>query len=198
LLERFFDSAAEEKRHEYLNRIQAAAKHMTQLLDDVLFIGKTAADKQEFKPSPLDLAQFCQGLLEEVQLVSTGDRTISFICPETSIPACMDERLLRRILTNLLSNAIKYSATETIVLFKLSHTDATAIFQIQDTGIGISEEDQRHLFESFHRGKNVGKIPGTGLGLAIVHQSVQLHGGTIAVQSQVNAGTTFTVELPLS
>jgi PAS domain S-box-containing protein len=198
LLERFFHSANEEKRQEYLNRIQASAKHMTQLLDDVLFIGKTAADKQEFKPIPLDLAQFCQGLLEEVQLVSNSDRTFTFTCPEISIPACMDERLLRRILTNLLSNAVKYSATETTVLFELSHTDATAIFQIQDHGIGISEEDQRHLFESFHRGKNVGKIPGTGLGLAIVHQSVQLHGGTITVQSQVNAGTTFTVELPLS
>ncbi|UBF25801.1 HAMP domain-containing histidine kinase [Kovacikia minuta CCNUW1] len=180
-----------------MERIQASARHMTQLLDDVLFLGKTAAAKQEFKPSAIDLVQFCGELLEEVQLAWNADRKIHFICPDSCISARMDTGLLRHIFTNLLSNAIKYSAPDTVIRFELTHDQELAVFQIQDQGLGISEEDQQHLFESFHRGGNVGKIPGTGLGLAIVQQSTQLHRGTVAVKSQVGVGTTFTVKLPI-
>ncbi len=197
LLERFYHSASEEKRQEYLSRIQAAANHMTHLLDEVLFLGKTEADRQEFKPTHLDLIQFCQNLLEEVQLASNSNRSITFICSEERISACMDENLLRHILTNLLSNAIKYSSVGSIVRFELTLNGDWAIFQIEDQGIGIPEVDQPHLFESFHRGSNVGRIPGTGLGLTIVQKSVQLHKGRITVNSQLGVGTTFEVRLPL-
>jgi signal transduction histidine kinase len=110
----------------------------------------------------------------------------------------MDELLLRHILTNLLSNAIKYSPHNKLVHFTLALQQERVIFQIQDEGIGIPEADLEQLFESFHRGSNVGKIPGTGLGLAIVYQSVQIHQGALTVQSQVDRGTTFTVNLPLN
>ncbi|MGB3208014.1 MAG: sensor histidine kinase, partial [Crinalium sp.] len=70
------------------------------------------------------------------------------------------------------------------------------VFEVRDEGIGIPLEDQKHLFETFHRASNVGQIPGTGLGLAIVKQSVDLHQGEINIQSQVGAGTTFIVKLP--
>ncbi|KAB1990006.1 sensor histidine kinase, partial [Haemophilus parainfluenzae] len=69
--------------------------------------------------------------------------------------------------------------------------------QVQDEGIGIPAEDKRHLFEPFHRGRNVSNIPGTGLGLSIVKQFVDLQGGTIAVNSKVDQGSTFIVRLPL-
>ena len=70
-------------------------------------------------------------------------------------------------------------------------------FQVQDEGIGIPVEDQPHLFESFHRAKNVGKIAGTGLGLAIVKQFIDAMGGEISVESSVGVGTTFRFSLPL-
>jgi signal transduction histidine kinase len=75
--------------------------------------------------------------------------------------------------------------------------DAEAKFRITDQGLGIPEEDQQRLFETFYRARNVGTIAGTGLGLAIVKKCVDLHGGHIAVESQVGIGTTFTVTLPL-
>ena len=109
----------------------------------------------------------------------------------------MDENLLRHILTNLLLNAIKYSAEGSDVWFDLSCQNEEAIFQIQDRGIGIPLQDQEKLFESFHRGQNVGQIPGTGLGLSIVKKYVDLHGGHISLKSKVGVGTTFTVTLPL-
>jgi signal transduction histidine kinase len=71
-----------------------------------------------------------------------------------------------------------------------------AIFRVQDQGIGIPEDDQKRLFETFHRASNVRQIPGTGLGLAIAKQSVELHGGMISFESQAGVGTTFTVVLP--
>jgi signal transduction histidine kinase len=100
------------------------------------------------------------------------------------------------ILTNLLSNALKYSPSESPVYFKLNCEADKAIFEIQDQGIGIDPEDQQHLYQSFHRGKNVGDVAGTGLGLAVVKKCVELHGGNIEMASQVEIGTRFTVTLP--
>lgn len=91
----------------------------------------------------------------------------------TGIIACMDEKLLRQILTNLLSNAIKYSPTGSAVYFELAYQNNEAVFRIRDQGIGIPFEDQEKLFESFHRGRNVGNIPGTGLGLSIVRSCLR-------------------------
>ncbi len=79
----------------------------------------------------------------------------------------------------------------------LSCEGGEVVFEIADEGIGIPSNDLPHLFESFHRAANVGKIPGTGLGLAIVKRAVDLHGGQISVRSEVGAGTTFSVRLPV-
>ena len=72
-----------------------------------------------------------------------------------------------------------------------------AVLRVTDQGIGIPEADQEQLFQIFHRASNVGVIQGTGLGLAIVKRAVELHGGTVSVQSQENQGTTFTITLPI-
>jgi signal transduction histidine kinase len=107
----------------------------------------------------------------------------------------MDEKLLRQIFTNLLSNAIKYSPKGGNIQFDLVCEQGTAVFLIRDRGIGIPPQARARLFESFHRADNVGTIPGTGLGLSIVKNCVDLHGGKIAVDSEVGVGTTFAVTL---
>jgi Signal transduction histidine kinase len=101
------------------------------------------------------------------------------------------------MLMNLLSNAVKYSPRGSTILFSLSRSDDSSVIQIQDQGIGIPEADQKNLFEAFHRGSNVGTVPGMGLGLTIVKHAIELHSGTIDVQSRVAAGTTFTSTLPV-
>lgn len=196
LLEHYSHKWAEEKKRTHLQRIQTAVKYMTGLLNDVLLIGKAEAGKLDFQPTQLDLTQFCQNLVEEMQ-VSTGSHVIALATHDQCPNACMDEKLLRHILSNLLSNAIKYSPEAGTVYFDLICAEA-ATFRIRDQGIGIPETDQAQLFDSFHRASNVGTISGTGLGLAIVKQSVELHGGQIMVESEVGVGTTFTVTLPLN
>ncbi len=197
LLEHYSHKWSEEKKITHLQRIQTAVKHMTGLLNDVLLLGKAEAGKLEFKPKPLDLEQFCRELVEEMQLNASSHRII-FHAQNQCPTACLDEKLLRHILSNLLSNAIKYSPESDEVHFDLIGECGEAIFRIQDRGIGIPAADRAQLFDSFHRASNVENISGTGLGLAIVKRAVDLHGGKIAVDSQVGVGTTFTVTLPLN
>jgi PAS domain S-box-containing protein len=196
LLEYYIQQGLDEKTFEHIQRIQTACLNMTELLNDILMIGRVDAGKLDFKPLPLDLTKFCSDLVEELQLSVESKHQLTFVSQVKSIPTCMDEKLLRHILTNLLSNAIKYSPKGGNVRLTLFWQDGSAVFKIQDEGIGIPPEDQPHLFESFHRAKNVGAIPGTGLGLAIVKRSVDLHGGYIAIESVVGVGTTVTVTLP--
>jgi signal transduction histidine kinase len=210
LLKHYGHRWGEEKKLVHFDRISSYVQHMTQLLDDVLLVGKAEAGKLEFKPSPINVIQFCRSLVEELQLSAGREHTIIFT-PQgltaeyeneaVSIPctsANLDEKLLRHILTNLLSNAIKYSPVSTTIQFFLTCLNSHIEIQIQDQGIGIPDEDKPRLFEAFHRATNVGRFPGTGLGLAIVKNAVDLHGGLITVNSQVEVGTTFTVRLPLT
>ncbi len=196
LLKRYSHKWGEEKKLSHLQHIQAAVKHMTALLNDVLLIGKAEAGKLEFNPISLDVTKFCTELVEEIQL-TTDTHHIDFHTQGECHNACMDEKLLRHILSNLLSNAIKYSPAGGNVHFDLIFDQGNAVFQIQDQGIGIPETEQEQLFNSFHRASNVGNISGTGLGLAIVKKAVDLHAGNITVDSEVGVGTTFIVTIPL-
>ncbi len=204
LLEHYSHKWGEEKKLVHLQRIQTAVKNMTQLLNSVLLIGKAEAGKLEFNPAPLDLAEFCRDLVEEMQIITIHptDRypadSIAFCSQGQCTNTCMDEKLIRHILSNLLSNAIKYSPKGGTVHFDLICQQQEAIFRVRDEGIGIPPADQAQLFNSFHRASNVGTISGTGLGLAIVKRSADLHSGTVAVESEVGVGTTFTVTLPLN
>ena len=197
LLESYSHKWTEDKKNKHFQRIKTAVKHMTQLLNDVLLIGKAEAGKIECNLAPLDLAQFCHDLVDEMQF-SIDTHTIVFCSQGQCKNACMDGKLLRHILSNLLSNAIKYSPQGGTIHFNLICEDKEANFYIQDQGIGIPTADQAQLFDSFHRASNVGTISGTGLGLAIVKKSVDLHNGKIAVSSVVGVGTTFTVTIPLN
>jgi signal transduction histidine kinase len=194
----FDQQLTSEKRQEYLRQIKESTRRMTALLNDVLTIGQAEAGKLEFNPEPLDVEEFCGHLVEELKLGNSLQHIIAFSRPSQLTKGCMDKNLLRQILTNLLSNAIKYSSEGSTITFDLVCQDGEAIFHIKDEGIGISLEDQQRLFESFQRGSNVGKISGTGLGLTIVKKAVDLHGGQIAVKSEVGVGTTFSVAIPLN
>jgi PAS domain S-box-containing protein len=197
LLEIYGQKWTEDKKQKHYQRIDAAVERMTSLLDDVLLFSKVEAGKLEFNPQPLVLKNFCSDLVEELQLGIGVNHKLTLVYSGLCQNACMDEKLLMHILGNLLSNAIKYSPQKTTIIFGCYCDKKEVIFEVKDEGIGIPTGDQERLFESFHRAKNVGNIPGTGLGLAIVRKSVDLHGGSITVESEPGVGTTFKVILPL-
>lgn len=207
LLETYGNKWSEDKKQTHLKRIQASVKQMTELLDIILVIGQVEANKLEFKPAPLNLEKFCHELIEDQQHLAGSNYEILFQCQGEFADVIMDEKLLRHILNNLLSNAIKYSPQGGKIRFELSAQEIEqpsgtvekfAVFEIEDQGIGIPQAEQKNLFTTFHRASNVGTISGTGLGLAIVKKSVELHGGTITFSSEENAGTIFTVTLPVN
>jgi PAS domain S-box-containing protein len=208
MLEQGDESLPLEKKQDYFQRIKHIVRHMNDLLEDVLFIGRSDSGKSELNLAPMNLSLFCQELVADLQLQVGEQHTIEFTetwCSEEPAQSAsvqselveVDDRLLRHILTNLLSNAMKYSPSGKSVSFVVDSSPEKVTFQIRDEGIGIPPDDQVRLFEAFHRAGNVGKIPGTGLGLSIVKRCVDLHGGTIAVLSDVGMGTTFTVTIPL-
>ena len=196
LLEHYRHKWSEDKNLGHLKRIQTSVLHMTDLLNDVLLIGQAEAGKIEYKPIPIELIEFCNILVEELQITTTV-HTIQFqhACQHQTIYA--DQKLLRHILSNLLSNAVKYSPEGGMVRLSLDCMENEAIIEIQDEGIGIPKSEEANLFRSFNRASNVGNISGTGLGLAIVGKAVELHQGNVSFESEVGAGTTFTVKLPL-
>ncbi|MUG92507.1 PAS domain S-box protein [Scytonema sp. UIC 10036] len=187
---------SEEKKRKNLQRIQSSAKTMKQLLTDILTLTRAEAGKLEFKPHSLNLEDFCYSIVEDIQFSTGTQQDIIFIHQCLEKIACMDEKILRSIITNLLDNAIKYSPQNSKIYFTLTKDTERAIFQIKDQGIGIGQEDRKQLYQAFQRGQNVGDVPGTGLGLAVVKKCVELHSGSINVESQLEVGTTFTVSLP--
>ena len=198
LLERYADRLPAEDKDDLHRSIRASVERMTKMLDNVLTIGKAEANMLQFSPAPTDLAAFCEQLADEMRL-SAGERyTLEFSYEGPHDAVRVDEKLLRHALSNLLSNAFKYSPDGGKVDFRVQVGLREARFDVQDHGIGIPPEDQARLFETFHRARNVGSIAGTGLGLAIVKKSLDLHGGTVVVESNPGAGTLFRVTIPLS
>ncbi|MBD2544653.1 ATP-binding protein [Planktothricoides raciborskii] len=207
LLEYYIETASTEKKLQYIERIQNASTTMNELLEDVLVIGRHEANKVVFQPTEINLIEFGQKIIKEIEFSLNRANQIIFKYQayldsdkndlNHNICGFLDEKLLRQILSNLLSNAIKYSANNALIYLDLIGRDSEVIFMVKDSGIGIPSDDLPHLFESFHRCQNVGMISGTGLGLTIVKRSVDMHGGQIFVESEVGVGTTFTVTLPL-
>jgi signal transduction histidine kinase len=197
LLEHYSDSLGADEKRNLLQTIQNSAKRMSEMIDDVLTLGRAESGVLKLNLGPTDLRELCERVVAEFRIAQGRQHVITLDDRFDRLEAMMDERLLRHILNNLLSNAVKYSPPGSEVTFVLERRDENVAIEIQDRGIGIPPEDQPRMFESFHRASNVENRPGTGLGLAIVKKAVELHGGQINLKSAPGAGTRFTVVLPL-
>lgn len=194
----YAERLSDERKTDHLLKIRRQVKRLANLLEDVLSLGKAEAVGMEFQPNLLNLEKHCQIFIEEVQQATGAEDCIVFTAKEPCGDVLADEELLRQILVNLLSNAVKYSSSKANVYFDLTCDGVQATFRIRDEGIGIPQEDQEHLFQAFHRARNVGAISGTGLGLVIIQRAVEAHGGTVDFESQEGVGTTFIVTIPIN
>jgi signal transduction histidine kinase len=179
-----------------MDKIQVQIQHMTTLLEDVLTLGRLEAGAVEFKPELLDLDGLFREVVEEFRQV-WSKRLLIYTGSDEVGQVTADRKLIRQIVTNLLTNAGKYSPEESPVSLSLTRENEALVFRVKDEGVGIPENDRKHLFEAFHRAANVGTVAGTGLGLSIVKHAVDLHGGTITFESTVGAGTEFIVTIPV-
>jgi hypothetical protein len=124
---------------------------LNQILNDMWIIESIENGKLTWQPASMDLVCFCRHLVKDFQLSSSPQRQLTFVSQGDCINVQMDENLLRNIITNLLSNAIKFSPQESPVQFDLGYNSCSAIFRIQDSGIGIPLEDKERIFEVFSR-----------------------------------------------
>jgi signal transduction histidine kinase len=166
------------------------------MLDDMLFLAQMETNSLTITKEALDIGPFIQAIVDEFQAIHGETYTVYFDGDITD-RVIMDPRPLRQIAANLISNAIKYSPPGGEVRVALENHEDYCRLTVQDQGIGIPEADQPRLFSAFQRGSNVSGVLGTGLGLAIIKQAVELLGGSIRLASQVGAGTTMTVDLPI-
>lgn len=184
-----------DKQTMHLERMMASSGRIEQMLNDVLLLARGEAGKTQAVFASLALKEFCEEIVNELHAAIGGEHRISsrFSSSAPSNPA-LDEKLMRSIITNLLSNALKYS--NGVISFDVDCTPSIITIRVEDRGIGIPEEDQKHMFEAFHRAHNALNIKGTGIGMSIVKYAVDAHEGAIDFTSAENEGTTFIVRLP--
>ena len=198
LLENQNKKLNQQQKKACFEQIHGAIQYMANLVEDAIVVNQAESAEIKFNPIQIDVVELCQQIINDFQSITNQKHQINLIDKNCDRLVNLDKQLLRQILSNLLSNAVKYSSQpETVILECICHHQDIQ-FRVSDRGIGIPSEEQHQLFERFYRGTNVGTLPGTGLGLAIVKKCVEIHGGEISIQSQVNIGTTVTVQLPLS
>ncbi len=186
----------DERKSQHLAKVAPQVKHLTGLLDEVLILSKAGTVGLPFNPIPVELDALCGGLVENAQLTTEKHRIQFSIIPNDHPAVLADPKLLTQSINNLLSNAIKYSPDGGTIWLDVVIEQEEIIFHVKDEGIGIPADDQKRMFEIFHRAGNVGTIAGTGLGLAIVRGFMDAHGGSINFETRIGEGTTFTLSIP--
>jgi len=187
-----------EAYNKYLGRIESEINRVTLLMNDILALGRIESGGIELNKKSVDLvAIFQEAIRINTQSRSDG-RNIKFKVIGVPRPVLLDGQFFNHILTNLISNAFKYSEGAADPEIYLNYSDLDKVeFSVKDYGIGIPKKDQKGLFSSFYRATNVKNIQGSGLGLSIVKEFIEMHYGTIDVESQKDAGATFVLTLPI-
>ena len=196
LLSKYTTTETQAKRDRHISKIKDSVKHLNDILEDFLSLGMLDEGRVNTSFTYFNLPVYMNDLTEELGGLLKNDQTINFQ-HEGPEEIWSDPKLLKNIMINLLTNAIKFSDEGKPILLKTKSDGGKTTIIVKDSGIGISTEDQKHLFSSFFRGKNALNIQGTGLGLHIVNRYLKLLGGHIHLHSELNAGTTITIQLPV-
>jgi signal transduction histidine kinase len=195
------DDRLSEEQQRYLSVVDRNTGRLLDLVSDLLFLAQVDAGKLAFELRPVELDLLVEECVE-ASLPAADAKGIELVSSTQQLPAPLqgDSARLAQVLDNLVSNALKFTPAGGRVEVRLSAVDGVALIEVEDTGVGLAEDEQAQLFERFFRSSRAfeNAIPGTGLGLAIAKTIVERHGGRIELESTVDVGTTVRVELPLS
>jgi len=198
IIDKYVKEEDHDKRNKHVNRIKDAVGNMRDILEDFLSLGKLEEGLINVNVESISSETLQEELTRTVtgmdQLTKPGQKMI-IDCKVSGVVE-LDRKLLFNIVSNLLSNAIKFSPEDSEIHISCLRKDNDLQITIKDNGIGISEEDQKHLFERFFRAQNASNIQGTGLGLNIVLKYLELMNGKIECHSKINEGTSFVIHIP--
>jgi signal transduction histidine kinase len=194
----------EEQRTQFLQTISSEAERLTNMTNDFLDLARLSSGRAKIVRSQVDLFQVAQMAVNVVrpQAIERGIHISSVRAPRNLPPVMGDEKRLHQVVLNLVSNAIKYNKPNGSVTVKVGidiEDENLLRVTVSDTGQGISKKNQAHLFEKFFRVADAeGYARGTGLGLSITKQIIEVHGGQIEVESELNVGSTFSFTIPVA
>lgn len=195
LVTKYGEKSDKENQEKHVIKIKTSINNLTDILNDFLSVSKLEEGKMENLPGDINLKTFVADIISDMQSMATvGQKIVHDHAGNESVN--LDKKLLKNILFNLISNAIKFSPEGALIEVATKVTNSSVNISIKDNGIGISKEDQKHLFERFFRGHNATHIQGTGLGLNIVAKYVELMNGSLDYESRENKGTIFTIIIP--
>lgn len=192
LLEKYRTTETQSKREQHIFRIKSSIKELVSTLDEFLSLEKIEEGKVQAKKEIFNIKELSEHLHSRFNSILKPGQVIIYKHSGDE-DVFLDEVFTSHIVNNLLSNAVKYSPDSTQILFETCMEAGNLSLKVKDEGIGISEEDQKHLFERFFRASNTGSAKGTGLGLHIAKKFVDLMDGQIHVTSEINKGTEFNV-----
>jgi PAS domain S-box-containing protein len=192
LLQKYTNTEEQPKRDKHIQRIISSVNLLTDILNDFLNVGKIEEGKIQARFSSFNIEKNMTETIAEMQnICKQGQQIVYRHTGDTAVE--LDPGMFKHISLNLLSNAIKFSPENSVIELNTTVTPAEIEMRIKDSGIGISKEDQEHLFERFFRAANAINIQGTGLGLHIVSKYAELMNGHITCKSEMESGTEFTV-----
>lgn len=185
-------------QQKFLKVVESESDRLLEMIENLLNVSRIESGKLRLELTPVDSGELARAI-EQISRVQSSKHTLLLDVAEGLPTANLDAAKMKEVLINLVSNAVKYSPNGGRVWLRASVREGNLVYEVQDEGLGISEENQKHLFEKFFRvdSEATRHIPGTGLGLAITRSIVQAHGGTLQVASTLGKGSTFTVVLPL-
>jgi PAS domain S-box-containing protein len=198
LLWHYGQRMTKEQRHDHFQRVLDEIQNMSEILKNIAFIVQPPPKQQDLALELCDLKTICHDLIEEMKHGEGSQHHWEMDIEKAVRPFHADASVLYKMTNHLLLNAIRYSPTKTKIRVELQQRRLHLTLRVIDQGMGIPDDDLPRVFEPFFRGSNVGDVSGMGLGLSVVEHAVELHEGTIKVDSVVGEGTTATIQLPTS
>ena len=196
IVERYLDSLTPAEFLYHTREINASVREIETLLDNMLVTMKVETQTLKTNFAPNDIIEICRQEIDTLRRYHRNTRSIEFSSSSEHLSVVIDKYLVHIILRNILTNAINYSDEASVVYVWTGMLHGNVCITIHDTGIGILAEDITSVAEPFFRGKNAENLPGIGMGLFIAQHCVELHGGTMDIQSIPNKETTVTIMLP--
>lgn len=197
-VEKLLERSPDEFTTEQLKLIRRNSKRLLQLIDQLLELSKLENERIEIQAQKTDYGKFCTHVIESFEPLAEF-KQLNLEYQEKGAPVgVMDRDKIEKVLFNLLSNAFKFTPAQGTVALTLEDLGEEALIKVRDSGIGVPPEDLPHLFDRFYQGEDGQRVRGTGIGLALTQEFVELHNGSISVESQEGEGTTFNIKIPLS
>jgi len=196
LIARQNEPGRESQRLKNVERIKSSVRNLVDILNEFLSLGRLEQGQVSVNKEEFDLVAFMRSIVQELQHAQKPGQRIHIVSLDKTLIVNQDKQFIRNIFLNLVSNSLKYSPEGRPVEVIISTLEDHFNVKVIDQGVGIPEDEHKHLFDLFFRARNATNIEGTGLGLPIVKKFIDLMQGEITVESQVDQGTTFSITLP--